>query len=220
MAALYDLYDNTKFVAQTTSANRPAIVATGGANGTSRIMQFASGAYLSSGTALGGSGSNLVTYAPGNLNAATFYLVETVKADNASATQRFFQRAGSNSQGIALRNTTTARGGATANAAATSHAAQETITPDTSWHVEELYQSGGQLTYTVDGVVKATLTYSDTTGFTPTYLGLGSGIASGTISAALVGAIGRGCFCTFLPTSAERTSLRDWAGTPYGISTV
>jgi hypothetical protein len=213
---LYDIYDNTKRLAQTTSANRPLLSTTGGGDGTRRVMSTVSnGPAIRSDDAAATNVTALVAAAnTANATTGTLYAVFAAKESAISTVNRILAWAKNDgTQSITARYTTTGRG-ATILAAGGAQQSADQATQDTSMHVYELIKNGNSLTFTVDGAAGGTVTVTQTGAITADMFILFGTQAGG----AMVGQIGPGFFSNTIPNTADKLRARQWVGSRMGVT--
>ena len=214
---LYDIYDHTKALAQSTAANRP-LLATNGGDGTRRVMSTVSnGPAMRSDDAAATNVTALVAAAnTTNGTTGTLYAVFAAKESTISTVNRilgWFKNDGT--QSVSARFTTTGRG-ATITAAGGSQQVADQATQDTSMHVFEIIKNGNSLTFTVDGAAGGSVTVTQTGAITADMFILFGTQAGG----AMTGQIGPGFFSTTIPNTADKVRARKWVGNRMGITVV
>lgn len=215
---LYDIYDSSKRLAQSTSANRPLLSTTGGGDGTRRVMSTVSnGPAIRSDDAAATNVTALVAAAnTSNATTGTLYACWAAKESAISTVNRilgWFKNDGT--QSVSARYTTTGRG-ATITAAGGSQQVADQATQDTNMHVFELVKNGNSLTFTVDGAAGGSLTITQTGAITADMFILFGTQAGG----AMVGQIGPGFFSNTIPGAADRVRARQWVGKKMGVTVV
>lgn len=213
---LYDIYDNTKRLAQSTSASRPLLSTTGGGDGTRRVMSTVSnGPAIRSDDAAATNVAALVAAAnTTNATTGSLYAVFAAKESAISTVNRilgWFKNDGT--QSVSARYTASGRG-ATITAAGGAQQAADQATQDTSMHVYEIVKNGNNLTFTVDGAAGGSVTVTQTGGITADMF-----ILFGTQSGgAMTGQIGPGFYSNTIPNTADRLRARKWVGNRMGVT--
>jgi hypothetical protein len=215
-SALRDIYDSTKKIAQSTSANRPLVITTGGVSGNKRVLSYiANGIALRSDDAAATNTAGITSFMDtSDVRTGNRYIAFATKVSATGVVDRvlgWFNTAGT--QFAAFRYTTTNRGAQIQGAGGTAQAADQ-VAQDASWHVFEIIKTAAVIVVKMDGVQIATVTVTQTGGITSNLFILGGAQAGG----AFIGQIGPGMFTQTLPSTADQTRARKWVAGKMGIT--
>lgn len=213
---LYDIYDNTKAMAQSTAANRPVISTAGGVSGNKRVMSYLAGSIAVRTDDAAALQAAVIAGAANTADVRTgnFYYVVAAKETSISTVNRvlgWFNTAGT--QFSALRYTTTGRGVSIQGAGGSAQTADQ-ATQDTNMHVFEVIKTAASVVFKLDGTQVATVTLTQTGGITADMFILGGAQSGG----AFIGQIGPGFFTATLPSAADQTRARNWVASRMGIT--
>lgn len=224
VATLYDVYDATKCIAQTTTTKRPTISNTGGVGTNKRVMAFtsAAGTVLRSEDALATNAAGITSMADtADMRTGNLYVVFHAKETAISAVNRllgWFSSVGGSF--VHCRYTTTGRGWSIQGIGDTAQTADQ-ATQDTNNHVFELEKAGASVIFRLDGTQVATLTITNTHGLTALHLLLGGANGAGTVTGVFNGSMGPGFVSTTIPgSSADKLRARQWVATRMGVTVV
>lgn len=215
---LVDIYDTTKKIAQTTSANRPVIATNGGTTGDKRVLSYlANGVSLRSDDAAAANAGVITAYADtADARTGNLYLVLAAKESAISTVNRilgWFNTAGT--QFLAVRYTTTGRGVSIQGNGGSAQNADQSV-QDTSWHVFEVIKTAASVVFKMDGVQVATATITQTGGIASNLFILGGAQSGG----AFVGSIGPGVLVKASTTAANQNGARKWVASRMAITVV
>lgn len=215
---LYDIYDNTKALAQSTSANRPLISTAGGVGNNKRVMSLISNPVCIRSDDAAALGGNVIKAAADttDVRVGDFYYVLAAKETSISTVNRilgWFNVAGT--QFSSLRYTASGRGVSIQGAGGAAQTADQAV-QDTNMHVFEVIKTGASVVFKLDGTQVATVTLTQTGGIAGDLFILGGAQAGG----AFIGQLGPGFFTKTLPSAADQTRARNWVASRMGVTVV